>query len=250
MFVFLLALFFVVLLGYATLRVITPANVFQPTEKLALSFGLGVGVMSVFQFICLAAGIYFSPLLAGLFSFLTGCFLYELTRRKKPDLDHPPLNIKDSWISKIALVLIVVQCLWVYIKTMNLPFVQDDAWGMWALRGKGIFYANYFHEPFSEFIERMKATFNGDYPLLISFTESYICTFFMSWNDLYPKLIFPTYYLALVITFYHFLIRWTTHQSAMLFTFFLATISFITEQATWGVADLPVAFYYFVPLCR
>jgi hypothetical protein len=62
-------------------------------------------------------------------------------------------------------------------------------------------------------------------------------------NDLLVKVIFPLYYVALLIISYSISRRFLQRKVALFITFLFATIPQVTDFATNGYVDIPFAFY-------
>jgi len=148
--------------------------------------------------------------------------------------------------SKILLAILSVQTLYIILHALSFPFMMDDAVNIWAFKAKIIYFGFLDGLSLSEIAGRMHMTNSGNYPILLPILEAIINFISGGWSDVYPKIISPLFYVALLVSFFHFLKKNTHTNHAMIFTFFLGTLTFITHQASYGLADLMFTFFYFV----
>ncbi len=253
-----LSLIFSLSLGIAFLNLFFRKLPLSFFEKLSLSFGLGWGLISLLQFVLLYFGFQITVLNMTAVIFLL--ILVSIGFRKVSkirgisdgDASDFVLSMtkQESHISslsrleKFCLIGIFIGCFYALLKTFIFPIIDDDGLCNFAWKAKVIYYSNLFHEPLTVLVPRMRNTSGGDYPPLIPLSEHFITLFLNEWNDLYPKIIFPLFYFSFLVSFFYAAKRFTNRYFAIVFTFLLNGLRFMSDQATWGVADLAFTSYY------
>lgn len=234
-----------ILLGWCFLKLFF-SNIFHSSlEKLGVSFGLGLGLITFIEYFYLYFRLPLTPCWFAVTIAVISVSFFLLANRKRTGVLEENSQ-KFNLLSRILFAFIFIQGIWVLVKTFNLPIYSDDAVLGWGFRAKIIYLSSQLGNPLGEIAARMKYTTGGNYPLLISLAENYISLFLGEWNDLYPKIIFPLSYFSLQVTFFYFLKRFTNKNYALVFTFFLSSFAFLAEISTWAIADVPFTYYYFV----
>lgn len=233
-----------IILGLCCIKLFFPKSFDSLVARSAFAFGIGIGLITWIEFIFLCAGLRITLVNFGsALLFIISVMLLLLAKRKKaPYVEQRSEAL--TLVSKILLSLIIIQCVWVIVRTFNLPFIVDDAVEMWGLRAKLVYFYNLRGDSLVDIAGRMKYTHNGNYPMLISLALRYVNLFIYGWNDLYPKIIFPVFYISLLATFFYSLKQFSNRNYAMIFSFLLSGLAFMRGQATWATADLAFSFYY------
>lgn len=242
-----LSLIFSLLLGIAFLNLFFRKLPLSFFEKLSLSFGLGWGLISLLQFLFLYFGFQITILNMG--AVILGITVVSIGFQKFSKESESGQQEESSIpvfskLEKFCLIGIFIGCFYALLKTFIYPIIDDDGLCNFAWKAKVIYYSNLFHEPLAALVPRMHNTSGGDYPPLIPLSEHFITLFLNEWNDLYPKIIFPLFYFSFLAGFFYAAKRFTNRYFAIVFTFLLNGLRFMSDQATWGVADLPFAYYY------
>lgn len=214
-------------------------------EKLALSYPLGIGLITLGMAVMSISGrvfnpvsilIWWSPLvLAGL----------TLSFKNRGDLKRAGFGREKACLSnleKFFVLAISFQVLYIFFRALIMPIEAYDAIAIYALKAKIFYMAKAipldFFSRFKDFVPHI------EYPLLVPLSETYHFIFLGTLNDILVKVIFPLFYLATLIVFYHVLLRYLNRRGALLFTFLLATVPQFAEYATNAYADMVFAFYY------
>ncbi|MDP3791491.1 MAG: glycosyltransferase family 39 protein [Candidatus Omnitrophota bacterium] len=214
--------------------------VFFLAERIALFYCIGLGFLTLEMAMLSLIGIKFSMLS------LTVCIIPLIVAAllikpgKGKSCNHngtDPLSALENFF----ILGISFELLYAFFRTLIMPMESYDAIAIYALKAK-VFYINQsiphdFFSSFKNFVPHI------EYPLLIPLAETFFYTLFGSLNDLLVKIIFPLYYVALLVVFYSACRRFISRRQSLFFTFLLATIPQITDFATNGYADLPFAFY-------
>lgn len=242
-----LSLIFSLSLGIAFLNLFFRKLPLSFFEKLSLSFGLGWGLISLLQFLFLYFGFQITILNTGaviLVITLVSLGFQKFSKESESGQPEESSVPVFSRLEKFCLIGIFIGCFYALLKTFIFPIVDDDGLCNFAWKAKVIYYSNFFHEPLAALVPRMRDTSGADYPPLIPLSEHFITLFLNEWNDLYPKIIFPLFYFSFLAGFFYAAKRFTNRYVAIVFTFLLNGLRFMSDQATWGVADLPFAYYY------
>lgn len=229
------------LIGWSLLSIIfRGSNILSSLERLALSYGLGIGAvaleMLVFyffkvRFTILNLFLPWIPVIAfGLISFgaRTSVSIGRRTRW--------------SFFEKFLLAGISFEVILAFFRAMLKPLESFDSIAMYAVRSKIIYLSGMI--PSNFFSEITLNHPNPDYPLLVPLSEVWVYTFLGGLNDLLVKIIFPVYFLSFLVIFFFLLRRLVSRRGALLFTFLLATIPQFNHFATVGYTDLVLAYYY------
>lgn len=209
-------------------------------EKTALAYCIGIGLLTLEMAVLSLLGIKFSMVS------LTICIALPVTValliKRRPEGSRARVKILPlSNLEKFFMLGISFEVLYAFFRTLIMPMESYDAIAIYALKSKIFYLAQSIpHDFFNSFGNIVP---HVEYPLLIPLAETAFYVFSGSVNDLLVKIIFPLYYLSLVIVFYSVSRRFLNRRQALLFTFLLATIPQITDFATNGYADLPFAFY-------
>lgn len=209
-------------------------------EKIALLYCVGLGLLTLEMAILSLLNIKFSIISLTMCITLLVAAVLLITRRQEKSHDRKKKQ-SLSWLEKFFILGISFEVLYAFFRTLITPMESYDGIAIYALKSKIFYLAQSIpHDFFSSF---GKFVPHVEYPLLIPLAETAFYTFFGSLNDLLVKIIFPLYYLSLVVVFYSVSRRFINRRQSLFFTFLLATIPQVTDFATNGYADLPFAFY-------
>lgn len=214
------------------------------SERLALSYGLGLGIVTIEM-----AMLSFFRIKYSVFSitvWLVPFFLAAVfVRPGKKSAVLPPNTGENpapfSLLEKLFMLFILSQSAYALFTALIKPLEAYDAVAIYAIKSK-IFYLSKcvppdFFRNFGSFVPHI------EYPLLVPLAETFFYTFYGSLNDLIVKIIFPFYYIALLALFYCVSRRWAGRKTSLFFTSMLSSVPFLMEHAASGYADLSLAFY-------
>lgn len=224
-------------IGYSILNLIVCRSPLLFTgEKLVVSYGLGLGAVTLEMALISLAGAQFSVpgMLVWFIPLIASAFFIR-------SVNMPVKINKLSLLEKFFIAAISFEVLYALFRAFIMPMESYDAIAIYGLKSK-IFYIekmipHAFPVSFKDIVPHI------EYPLLVPLAETQFYIFFGAFNDILVKMIFPLYYLALLGTFYYCAHRYLNRRAALLFTFFLATIPQVTVFAANGYADIPFAFY-------
>ena len=140
---FCLSIFLIVITGYFIFPLfIKKKENFSFIEVIALSFGLGNGVISFWMFLISLLRMHFTfvSLLAPTSIVGIIYYLYVLRKKKQYVYNYKTLNFsKISFFEMVIIGLIAVNVIFVLLKASVLPFIQWDSWCNWGFKAR-LFY--------------------------------------------------------------------------------------------------------------
>jgi hypothetical protein len=217
-----------------------------PVERVALGFGIGIGLLTLEMLVFQALGFSFEVigLLAPLLGFSLSAFLFA-RRRKRNSRSESRLVFAPVPFERVGLFLsaaIFLEISGAFFHAWLLPMEAYDAVSNWGLKAKAIFLAGRIPESFLR--NSNYEVFHPDYPLLVPLLESYVYRCLGDLREASAKVVFPLYLVGCVAIVMATLRRTgQTRRSCLLFAFLLVSVPYFLEQATNGYADLVVSFY-------
>jgi len=214
---------------------------FSLLEKLALSYILGLGALTIQMFLYSLLNIKFS-----IFTLLMPWFFIAIVNifafNKTMPVGKEPVKSKSEIFDIVLAGGIAFQVLHAFFKALIKPMDSFDSIGNFAYKAKMFFMKSYV--PYELFLDKSIDIQHGDYPLFIPLSETWIYMFLGRWNDLLVKALFPMFLLAVLIIFYFTLKRLIGKRLALISGFFLATIPHFLNYATIGYADFALTMFY------
>jgi hypothetical protein len=256
----LLALALVQAVGYLTLRALAGQQSQRRLLDLwSLSFGAGSGILSLGMFYFAYWGIPLSQtnLLIGT-AVLLGSLMVLWSVRARPGHKSPvsslgsshtvetlPLGRSLSPLEWISLAVVGLCVFLVLADALSQPLLAFDARAIWAFKAKVLcFEQGIYNEAFLQ-AERLHA--KTRYPQLIPLTEAFIASASGGFHETAIKLLFPCFYVSLIMLVGSELSRAFDRRYALLCTGLFASLPVFTIYANGGAAsgyaDLPLAFY-------
>ena len=231
--------------GFSVLQIIisSESRTYPLFERVALSYGLGLGCITFELLLFSVFGLPFDLMLITLP--WIACFTIALFKMEKVNSLKPPQFLaKKPIFSDILLFIIILQVASVFLIALNKPIESYDAIINFGIKSKLFFLNNVISPDPSSFEGIGKG--HMDYPLLIPLVETWVYKFLGVHNDCLVKIIFPLTFVSFLTAFYFSIKRLFSAKYAMLFTFLYCTIPMITNFATIGYGDL--AFTYMVTM--
>jgi len=241
-----------IVFGLVLINLCFPHTRFGRLEILVLGYALGTGLISGAMFLLSLLGlnlsIIFDILLIG--SAIAATILIWRRKSFGPQL----VKIKTKWpVDKKKIILIIILLLWMAIQIIFIateswlkPIVQYDAVATWSLKAK-IFFTHHqlilnSHSPY------FLGTHLPQYPLHLPLLETWQALSLGRFQDSAIKIVWPLYYLGLIIIFGFNLLRHSSLLKTIIFTFFLGTLPLLVYHAGYDYADLILAFYLLATL--
>lgn len=248
------------LVGYALLSLCYKKETTSPAlERLALAWVLGTGAFTLMMFFFVITKI---PLTIMNITFSWSIFLVIalpiIVKNGYPVVNVPNLaktlrkifsppstkNTINYWLERLLLLAIAGKVGYIFFESLIKPVVSWDAWANWSLKAK-IFFMDPL--PLVSYYESYRAGI-ADYPLHLPLLEAWVYLCLGAWNDQLVKIIFPLYFVSLLLIFYYLLRRSAPRLNSLLFTFLLSALPFLVYHATIEYADFPLTVYYSVSL--
>ncbi|OGC43369.1 hypothetical protein A2548_00070 [candidate division WOR-1 bacterium RIFOXYD2_FULL_41_8] len=229
-----------IVLGLAILTLIFDRDNPSFLEKLGLSFGLGLGLITLIMASTNLANSQtnFIIILSILAIIVIPIFVWQKAKLK-PSLAEKPTKTKNRLVlSELILVsLITIKVGYVFFEALIKPVVSFDAFWRHSLVAKAVFFDKTFNTPFT-------TNLIAENPPFVSFSQAYIYFGLNSWNEMLGKIVFPLLFLSLLIVFYCNLRKYISRLSALLFTFLLSSLPFLVYHASTAYADFSQTYFY------
>lgn len=239
-----------VLLGDALLQLISGRKQYLPRKvEVALSFGLGMGLISQYMLALGALKIQYTTATLILPALLMSGILFltkKMTRQShyQDDLEtsgHSLIEfLSDAGFIRSA-VLIAAFCLIAFIllysfyRALSLPVYSWDAIATMVFKGKIIYY--------EKTLEYLRNFPHPTYPLQVSLFISWISIISGVWSDVSFKVIFPMTLFSFVIFMYYFLRKYSSQLRSLLGVLMLLSSNLLIMHSTIAYRDL-VQMYY------
>lgn len=216
-------------------------------EAIAISYGMGFGFVSLEMLILYFLKLQFtltnillpwSVLLAFntlLFFRNRGRPVY-INEAARPEAGHKLLKIFLSFA-------IAFEIVYAFFRALVKPLEAYDAIAIYGIKAKIFYLARSIpHDFFQSLALRFP---HADYPLNLPLSETFLYIFMGNFNDQLVKVIFPLYFVAILVLIYFGIRRFASRTYSLLFTFILASVPQFNAYATNGYLDLPLAYYCF-----
>jgi Dolichyl-phosphate-mannose-protein mannosyltransferase len=242
------AFLFPTLLGYILVELVAPkGGLLKPLEKLAVSYCMGVGILTFVMFLLGAFGL---PM--NLASIIIACSLLFIIplimvarNMAAPRFDVAGLvsGLKGlKWYEWLFACLILFRICFSYFSALIKPIGDVDAFANWSLRAKAFFVTQGLS------LGKLHGYFVGggqlNYPINIPLFETWIYNVLGAWNDLLVKAIFPTFLLALVIIFYYSMRRAYGRAFSLFSAYLLTTLPLLIYHSSSAYTDFPLSVYF------
>lgn len=223
----------------------TEKSALSDGEKLALSFLVGIGALSLEMLLLgvLRIKLILPNILAGA-AIIMVLPLYLSIKNKSFSLDIKSWIKFErlKWYELLPLMLILTRTAFVLFEDLVKPVVSVDAFANWSFRAKVFFFdSGLLLNPKSSYFLGGGAVF---YPLNIPLAETWIFNVLGYWNDELIKIIFALFFAALLILFYGAAKRASSRPIALFSTYLLSTLPFLVHHATIEYADFPLCVYF------
>lgn len=210
---------------------------FDPTTKLAIGYGLSLGIYSILVFLCLFISdgelsyLIIFGCLAGMGALFTG--IVWIIRKIKPSKKQPMKQFKlDHWQ-----LIIVLYCLVQLFISFGRAYSGVDEIRNWAIRGYAIAEYN---------LVDGTSNYGGLTTAFPPHLHILIAVFKWLFSDSVPesKIIFPLYGLMLLFLVYDFIHKRTPRPIPGLAVIFIAFIPLIYTHFNKGFANLPATYFF------
>ncbi len=240
----------IVFFGYVLLAFIFKGESLPFSECLGLSLAVGAGAMGSLLFGISLCGFSPSRMVFLLIIILVGC-LYLIGAKYQWLVKIQPVDSKGDVVN---LANVMVFCSFsllmagIAIHALGFPLYEWDAFSIWGLKAKVLFYESLAHKP--DYFYDLSLSFSHlDYPLGVPFLISGFYGLLGEVNDTWAKIIFPFYYLSLALILYNgFQWKLDKLKAACLVLITLGAGGFV-RWAGAGTADLALTVFYGCGVC-
>jgi hypothetical protein len=211
-------------------------------ERLGLSYGLGIGFITLIMFTLSAINIKLNLfnilLLPLLFAIASSSFILL---KKYPYLNLSINSVANTLAKKILttilLLLIVIQVGFIFTSTLIKPIQGFDSLWRYSLVSHAVFEKGTFKDPFI-------LNFAEDNPYLSPLAQSFVFFCVNGWNEILGASVYPFLFLSLLLVFYAVLRKRTSALKSLIFTFLLGSLPFMNFHAATTYSDFPQTYYY------
>lgn len=231
--------------GFFFLQRVMDNRSFPLGMSLALSYGLGVGLVSYGMFCLGALGAPLDTLsvsFGGQLLILCVLGLVFFTTQKTGRLSRPEkpemlTGIWKRWQIGVLLVVglfIAFQAGFVIYRALAFPIVTWDAVATISFKAKIFYYEKAFYA------QRLP---HNSYPLMLPLIEAWLSFCNGAWNDYLLKLLFPAAFFSYAVVHYHFLRRYVTVFWSVLGIGLLLCSPFFVFQSTIAYRDIVMSYF-------
>lgn len=221
--------------------IMRPGRIFLP-EKLSIAYGIGIGCVTLEMLILSLMKVRFSisAILAPWVPVLiAGMFFYK--RNTAPGIHLNPEKSTSKYLNIFLVSGIALEVFYTFFRALIKPLESYDAVAIYAIKSK-IFYLS--HSVSENFLASISRTFpHPDYPINIPLCETLSYIFMGNLNDQLVKLIFPIFYVAILVLVYYAIRRFASRTYSLIFTFILASPAQFNAFAANGYLEVPLAYY-------
>ena len=240
----------ILFIGYSFMKLLPKHEEFPVLQRLAISYGLGVGILTSSMFIFILLGLHsrfsFIPIiLISLFLFLYLKMYKHLKNDMKSLYRLIKRRFKFNKVELFCLFLLLIELIYMILIFLVYPPIQWDSVVFWDAKARYIFFDGNFNF-YNYYSEYYYYIVHLDYPLLVPLN----CTFFYSiyfQPHHYVQLTFLLFFLSLIITIFYSLRQMNLNRSyALLISTIVALIWEIFLYSSQISGEIVLTFYYTV----
>lgn len=232
-----------VAIGYIILCLISPNLRWGLFNSLALSFGLGFGILTQWMLLLFMLKIplnYASITIPLIFLYIL-CFVIHHRILKRQATQPERISFYqngDKRYQKSVFIFgftyICVTLGYVFFHSTYIPVIFWDSFATCAFKAKIFFYDN---------VASLSQIPHKPYPLHVPFIQSWIAFNLGAWDGLFIKIIFPFALVSFVIIQYTFVKIFSNKTYAIISICLLLSSNFLVFHATTGYRDLIMLYY-------
>jgi len=235
----------ILMVGYAVVSGIFSGKKRNCIETGSLVMILGAGTVTLLFFWSSLIGIKPCKSLIAAIFVISAIVIFILSLKKKNAKFAIPNKIRKDEIPLFATGGIILLFMFsiVVVNALMMPLYDIDAYGLWGLKAKALFYEGL--PPGEGLFFQLSLSYSHlNYPLLVPFLVSGVYASIGHVHDLIGKIIFPFFYIAGTCFIYTSL-RWkTARKPALLLTVLFMTIPCLIKWTSAGIADVPLTLFY------
>lgn len=229
--------------GYTLLNFLFRKNEFNLITSLALSYGLGLGLLTLWMFMVGIGGIKYNVPIIGIplliFSFFFAPFLFKKDRGNHPFVATPSSLKTSERVLYMILGAYIIYCIfYTFWRALNIPIYSWDAIASIAFKAKVFFFEKTIPN-----LKNFPNVAHPSYPIHIPLIQTWIALNLGTWNEQLIKIIFPIAFLSFIIIHNHFLTFYTNKKWALFGTTLLISSNLLVLHATISYRDLFLLYY-------
>ena len=236
-------------IGHQLLRFIMRGERTAFLFSAALSYGLGMGILSYVMLILGMLGLTYSPwiiafalLVLSVLIFISQSFLIRSHSVRSPEDKEERIffasqnSIGWKLLSSVIYVFIAYYLTYIFWAALSLPIYTWDSMATSAYNAKILFFEGTLkaHHLFA----------HPSYPLQCPLILTWIALNVGEWNEQLMNIIFPLAFISFVAIFYAFLNQLTDAKKALLGVALLFSSNFIVHHATISYRDIFMMYYF------
>ncbi len=218
-----------------------------PLETIFISYGIGLGFISLEMLIFYLFGVKFTVygLLIPWVVLIAVNAIRYVAHRDKIVIETRTTESEERYkfLNIFLISGISLEAVYAFFRALIKPIESYDAVAIYAIKSKIFFIAKAIPETYFPIL--IHGFPHPDYPLNIPLSETFFYIAMGSLNDQLVKIIFPLFFLGILILLYYAIRRFASRTYALLFTFLLASIPHFNAYAANAYQELPLSFYYF-----
>lgn len=220
------------LIGFCVITLL-PLKKLSLDFKIGLSYGLGIGIITVQMLLYSLMHIPWTPLFL-----LIPWLIFIILIRKHLRFSFKKIK-KLSRIEFLLATLLGLVVIFVLFEALLRPVISWDGWANWFLAGKAFYIDGSFNRSYISYA-------NNSSPPVMYMMLTFVYKIIGQVDDRVGLLPFTFFYISLLLVFFATLRKHVTIFYAILFTFFLATLQdFIRHAGLYDVGDADIAVSYF-----
>ncbi len=235
----------ILMIGYTILNFLPHNKEFPVLQRLAISYGLGTGFLSLSMFIFILIGlnsrVSFIPIIVITMIFFIYFKIYRILYDNVKQLISLIRNLKLNYIEFFFIILFFIELFLICSYWLIYPIHIGDAVSVWDAEAKYFFYDGNFN--YFNIFDRINAP-NPDYPLLVPLNLLFFYSIYFQ-SHYFAKVIFVSFFLFLIIFMYYSLRCFKLNRTySIAISTLLAMIPDLFLHATIAYADLAMTFFY------
>ena len=235
----------ILIIGYTVLNFLPHNKEFPVLQRLAISYGLGTGFLTLSMFICILIGlnsrVSFIPIIIVTMIFFIYFKIYRILYDDVKQLISLIRNLKLNYIEFFFIILFFIELFLICSYWLIYPIHIGDGVSVWNAEATYFFYdGNFDYFNNYDFINAP----NPDYPLLIPLNLCFFYSIYFQ-SHYFAKVIFVSFFLFLIIFMYYSLRSFKLNRTySIAISTLLAMIPDFFLHATIAYADLAMTFFY------
>lgn len=237
-FIVVVGIIFLFWIGYSVIELFSVFPKASLLEKLGFSYGLGAGFVILQLFLYSLFHITWN-IVSVLVPWFVLCFIYWL--RSKHKLRKSKLNFPRKFIDKIFLFLLIGNSVYIILESLSRPLLAWDGWATFFLVAKAFFYSGNLDTSVIAYAHTSN-------PPGLNLLLAYFYILLRHFNDSTVLLIWPAFYISILILLYSSLRQIASQRLSLGLTLlFSLTPNLVRHGGRFdtGNADIILGYFFF-----